>query len=415
SNVTDALRGLGDRDLVMVARTDDEWADGAATILAVAASRDEADVLYADEELASNGRLHPRFKPDWSPILAERADLFGRAWAARVGWLRAHFGAQRVRDLAGEPLRPAAGAKAFHVARPLLRRADAPAARFDASVPPAPAILAGKPFATLIIPTRDRAELLSACVASLDRPGGRTDYHAIVVDNGSVTDEADRLFDRLRADARFEVMRIDAPFNYSALCNAAAARARADALVFLNNDVEARSSDWLADIVRWTPLRGVGAVGARLLYPGGTLQHGGVVLGIDGQACHFERGGDPSARGFFDRADAPHEISAVTAACLAVERAKFEAVGGFDARNLPVEYSDIDLCLRLGERGWGALMAPAATLVHREAATRKVAKSQESRYAAEVAHFRARWAHVLRADPYFHPALSLDWHSAALG
>ena len=105
----------------------------------------------------------------------------------------------------------------------------------------------------------------------------------------------------------------------------------------------------------------------------------------------------------------------MTGACLAVARAKFDAVGGFDAVNLPVEFSDIDLCLRLAERRWTALLEPAAVLIHHEAATRKASLAQELRYAAEVAYFKSRWRHRLRADPYFHPALSLDWHGAALG
>ena len=122
----------------------------------------------------------------------------------------------------------------------------------------------------------------------------------------------------------------------------------------------------------------------------------------------------PDELGYFQRLDVPHELSAVTGACLAVAKAKFGAVGGFDAQNLPVEFSDIDLCLRLTERGWASLLEPSAVLIHHEAATRKVSHDQERRYACEVAYFKARWRHRLRADPYFHAALSLDWHMAAL-
>ena len=162
------------------------------------------------------------------------------------------------------------------------------------------------------------------------------------------------------------------------------------------------------------PLPSVGAVGAKLVFPDGTIQHAGVIVGVDGHANHFERRYAPDELGYFQRLDVPHELSAVTGACLAVAKAKFGAVGGFDAQNLPVEFSDIDLCLRLTERGWASLLEPSAVLIHYEAATRKASHDQERRYAREVAYFKARWRHRLRADPYFHPALSLDWHGAAL-
>lgn len=219
----------------------------------------------------------------------------------------------------------------------------------------------------------------------------------------------------LDRDPRFRVLERPGPFNFSRLCNAGAAEARAPTLVFLNNDIEAPASDWLDLLVGWAGLPTIGAVGAKLVYPDGRLQHAGVVLGIDGHVNHFERFRPPDDPGFFGRINFPHEISAVTGACLAVEKRKFDAVGGFDEVNLPVEFSDIDLCLRLAERGWTALIEPAALLVHREAASRKIWRSQEKRYAGQVAYFKERWRNRLRDDPYFHPALSLDWHTAALG
>jgi GT2 family glycosyltransferase len=199
------------------------------------------------------------------------------------------------------------------------------------------------------------------------------------------------------------------------LCNAAAEAARAATLAFLNNDVEALSLDWLDRLLAWARLPSVGAVGAKLLFPDGRVQHAGVVVGVDGHATHFERFRRADSSDYFGRDDAPHEVAAVTGACLVVEKAKFDAVGGFDAVNLPVEFSDIDLCLRLAERGWTNLVEPAAVLTHREAATRKAWLSQEERYADQVAYFKSRWRKALRDDPFFHPALSLDWHSAALG
>jgi GT2 family glycosyltransferase len=130
-------------------------------------------------------------------------------------------------------------------------------------------------------------------------------------------------------------------------------------------------------------------------------------------ATLFERCYPPGELGY-PTLGVPHKISAVTGACLAVAKAKFDAIGGLDAQNLPVEFSDIDLCLGLTERGWASLLEPSAVLIHYEAATRKASHDQERRYAREVAYFKAPQRHRLRGDPSFHPALSLDWHEAAL-
>jgi hypothetical protein len=129
-------------------------------------------------------------------------------------------------------------------------------------------------------------------------------------------------------------------------------------------------------------------------------------VGIDGRAGHFERGIAASDPGYFGRLNMPHEVGAVTAACLAVEAKKFFAVGGFDDINLPVELNDVDLCLRLNERGWKTLFAPAARLIHRESASRGAGVLPDQRYGVQHAYFRARWLAVLRDDPYFHPGRS---------
>ena len=405
------LADLGPSDYVIVVRPGEDWAFETLAVAGAAALRDVSEVLYGDETTAG-GVL--RLKPDWSPILTRFTDLIGRAWIARADWARRAIGGRRAAGAADDPLPVDDGVRVAHLRRVLIHgEGSQRAARRDGARPPANAP-DERPCATIVIPTRDRVDLLRRCVESLQR-SERADFEAIVVDNGSRDGAAVAYLRSVGRDPRFRVLERPGPFNFSALCNAGAAEARAPTLVFLNNDVEAPSSDWLDLLVAWTGLSSVGAVGAKLVYPDGRLQHAGVVIGIDGHAVHFERFRPPDAPGFFGRINVPHEVSAVTGACLAVEKAKFDAVCGFDAVNLPVEFSDIDLCLRLAERGWTALLEPAARLIHREAATRKVFRSQEKRYASEVAYFKARWRKRLRDDPYFHPVLSLDWHTAALG
>ena len=153
---------------------------------------------------------------------------------------------------------------------------------------------------------------------------------------------------------------------------------------------------------------------AKLLFPNGRLQHAGVVLGFGGIAGHVYRRLPQDYRGYLDQLTVPHEVAAVTGACMAVERSKFEAVGGFDAEHLPVDLNDIDLCLRIAERGWTNLWTSEATLIYHQSATRGIDPDPFELYRKERAYFVERWAHMIRDDPYFHPGLSLHAHDVAL-
>jgi GT2 family glycosyltransferase len=234
-----------------------------------------------------------------------------------------------------------------------------------------------------------------------------SEFEVIIVDNGSEEEETLAIFESLDADRRFRILSSPGPFNFSALCNRAAADSRSPLLAFLNSDTVPERPDWLSTLAAWASRPEIGAVGARLLYPSGRLQHAGLVMGLGGHAAHIEAGAPGDEAGYLRRLAVPHEVSAVTAACLVVERPKFDAVGGFDAEAFPVELGDVDLCLRLAARGWAALLVPEVTLVHHESATRGRTKHRDKRYEAERQCFEARWKRVIRDDPYFHPALSL--------
>jgi GT2 family glycosyltransferase len=185
-------------------------------------------------------------------------------------------------------------------------------------------------------------------------------------------------------------------------------------LVFLNNDIAMRDHSWLKSLVHWAVKPDIGVVGAKLLFPNGKIQHAGVVLGLGGLAGHLYRGEAATEKGHLGELQVPHELGSVTAACIAVERTKFEMVGGFDADNLPIEFNDIDLCLRFAERGWRTLWTPDAALYHKQSASRGLQLRPFTVYRKEREYFVKRWAHVIRDDPYFHPALSLFSHRPAL-
>jgi GT2 family glycosyltransferase len=406
------LDGIGEDDLVIGLRAEDRLNDFALAAVAQRAVADPAALYYGDEEY--NGT--PRFKPDWSPVLARHAALVGQAWFARAHWLRQTMPAgATVEDLLFRPPVDAL-VRAVHVRRILLTASHA--SPVVALPPLSPAVMpAGgqPPMSTIIIPTRDRADLLSACIRSLLDRTPQDHFEVVIIDNGSRDPGTLAYLENVTKDPRFSILRSPGSFNFAAICNEAAGRARGDSLVFLNNDTEILSDDWLSRLTGWARQPDIGAVGAKLLYKDDTLQHGGVVLGMGGRAAHFERRLPRSDTGFFGRLSLPHELSAVTAACLAVSREKFRDIGGFDQQNLPIDLNDIDLCLRLNERGWRTLLDPCVVLHHHESASRSNKTPSEVLYRKEIGYFRSKWLHLLRNDPYFHPALSLEWYRAALG
>src|SRR5690606_39042414 len=211
---------------------------------------------------------------------------------------------------------------------------------------PAPA-----PLVSVIVPTRDRAELMATCA---DGVLSRTDYpnlELLIVDNGSVEPETAALFERLRADPRVRVIPDPAPFNYSRLNNLAARQARGEVLVLLNNDIDVIGPGWLRELVGQAMRPDVGAAGARLLFVDGRVQHAGIALGVGGVASYYHPFVERQARGYRDALVLVREVSAVTGACLALRREVYERVGGLEEEHLAVAFNDVDLCLKIREAG----------------------------------------------------------------
>ncbi|TXN20443.1 glycosyltransferase family 2 protein, partial [Methylobacterium sp. WL9] len=264
------------------------------------------------------------------------------------------------------------------------------------------------PLVSVVIPTRDRAELVATV---LDGLFAATDYprlDVIVVDNDSREPQTAALFARHIQDPRFRVLPVPGAFNFSDLCNRGAEAARGDMLLFLNNDIEVIERGWLTELVSIALDESIGAVGAKLLYPDGTLQHGGIVLGIGGVAGHSHLGLPAEDPGYFERMVLSQEVSAVTGACLAMRRSVFSEVGGFDAKHLKVAFNDVDLCLRVREAGYRIVWTPHARLIHHESKSRGSEDSPEkrARFESECRVMRERWEPLLRADPYYNPNLS---------
>ena len=266
------------------------------------------------------------------------------------------------------------------------------------------------PLVSVIIATRDRGDLLRCCITSLAEHGqGNPPTELIVIDNGSSEPETLHYLAHLEQQENVRVLRRPGKFNYAALNNEAVSLARGELIALMNNDVEATHPGWLAAMAGQALRPEIGAVGAKLLFPDGTIQHAGVLLGIGGIAGHAHKYLAAEEEGYQLRLHLAHNLSAVTAATLVVRKALFEAVGGFDAINFAVNYNDVDFCLRLIKAGYRNLFCPDAVLIHHESKSRG-APTEADTYAQWQRERQAminRWGAALEADPHYSPHLSL--------
>ena len=404
--------GLEATDIVMPILAGDTVPEHAMAALArFAAACPDTSLFYADEDsIGAGGRyIAPELKPDWSPILHSAQAYVGRAVYFRRRILDGQgviSSADFMQPATWDGLFSRARGPAGHLRRVLLTKAgEAQGVMSRVAVTSRVPEEGPQATATLIVPTRDRADLLAVCLASLEKTSPRN-FELLIVDNGSKQPAALELLDRARKRPGVRVLGAPGPFNFASLCNQGAALAQGRVLVFLNNDTETIRSDWLSRLVTWAVQSDVGAVGPKLLYGSGRVQHAGLVLGLGGYAAHIDAGAGPTDEGYLGRLSVPHEVSAVTGACLVVEKCKFDAVGGFDENKYPIELGDVDLCLRLAQRGWKSVFTPESVLIHRESASRGKAGNAR-RYAWERRNFMSDWRDLVADDPYFHPALSL--------
>jgi GT2 family glycosyltransferase len=262
---------------------------------------------------------------------------------------------------------------------------------------------------TVVIPTRDRLSFLRTCIETIRPAVARSNADILVIDNDSANPDTLEYLGQI-ARQRVKVLRIEGPFNFARLNNRAAAALDSDLLCFLNNDVEASSDDWLEEMLARLAEPDVGAVGALLNYPGGVVQHGGVVLGVNFGAAHAFTDRLQDDPGYLDLLRVAHECSAVTAACLVTRRTDYLNVGGMDEAHFGVAFNDVDYCLRLREAGKRIVFTPHARLVHAESASRgrDDRPDKRDRFQRELSILRSRWGESLLTDPAYNPQLSRD-------
>ena len=262
---------------------------------------------------------------------------------------------------------------------------------------------------SILIPTRDRVDLIRRCITSIGPAVARISAQIIVIDNGSTDPETLDYLSKLEARG-CEVLRDDGPFNFSRLNNRAAHLAKGEIICLLNNDIEALDEFWLEEMLSRLSETDVGAVGAKLVWPSWIVQHGGVALGSGFAAVHAFDDVMDGSPGYCDLLCVAREVSAVTAACMATRKSHFLEVGGFDETRFPVNFNDVDYCLKQGELRRRIVFTPDAKLIHDELASRgaDIAPDKAARFAGELRALRERWGEVLAADPYYSPMLGLD-------
>jgi len=264
---------------------------------------------------------------------------------------------------------------------------------------------------SILIPFRDHVELTRACVDAIRKLTRDVHYEIILLDNWSSSAAAEAFCTEQANMPRTSVIRIAEPFNYSRINNIGARAARHEFLLFLNNDVFVKSAGWLRTMLNECLIdERVGAVGAKLLYPNGTVQHAGVVLGVGGIADHAFRGLPGAAPGYVMRAMATQQISAVTAACMLVRKQAFDDVGGFDESELTIAFNDVDLCIKLGKAGWQIIYAADVVAEHRESMSRgdDLNESKVARFMLENEAMRQRHAATLPHDPFYNRHFSRE-------
>ncbi|WP_046489747.1 glycosyltransferase family 2 protein [Pseudomonas veronii] len=272
------------------------------------------------------------------------------------------------------------------------------------------------PRVSLIVPTRDQYTLLHTCIEGLLNDTDYPDLEIIVVDNQSSDPQTLAYLAELPGRG-VKVLPHPYPFNYSTINNRAVAHATGEVIGLVNNDIEIIEAGWLKEMVSQLLRPAVGAVGAKLLWPNRMVQHAGVVVGVNGLAAHTGNTWEEHDAGYLAFNQITRRQSAVTAACLLVRKSVFDAVNGLDEHAFPVAFNDVDLCLRIQQRGLHLIWTPFAKLIHAESASRGKDQTSEKRARAlrEQQGFIERWSQAGQNDPHYHPALSLDYLSGPYG
>jgi GT2 family glycosyltransferase len=449
---TNSALDLATGQFVALLDNDDELAPHALYEVARVINRHpDVDLIYSDEDKIDlhSTRSDPAFKPDWSPDLLlstnyiSHLGVYRRELISAIGGFRPGFEGSQDYDLVLRFTEATTPDRIKHIPQVLYHWRMVPSSTandqstkmyaFEAGLKAVQEAVARRGIAaevrhgagwglydviyevtrpelvSIIIPTRDGYDDISRALASILAKTTYTNYEIIVADNQSEDPRMEQLYAKHKAALgdRFTTLDVDIPFNFSKINNIAAEHARGTYLLFLNNDTEVISPDWLTTMVSFAQFDRVGMVGAKLFYPTDQIQHAGVVLGLGGVAGHAHHMYPRADFGYFGRLQVNVDYYAVTAACAMVKKADFDTVGGFDPK-LAVAYQDVDLSIRVHDLGRDNLFAHRAELYHYESRTRgyDTTSEKEARRRREADLVYERYRDIVDADPYFNPNLS---------
>ncbi len=415
-----------------------------------------ADMIYSDEDhINTRGkRIEPYFKPDWSPDLFLSSmytchfGVYRKKLIDEIGGFKKVFEGSQDYDLVLRLTEKTD--KIYHIPEILYHWRKIPGstamqyqAKGYADINARKALedalkrrkingkvlsgiypgtfrvqrdIIGNPQVSIIIPTRDQVGFLSKCIDSIEKMTAYKNYEILIIDNNSEDIKTREYFERISKKPNIRVLKYEKPFNFSALNNYAVQQLTNDYILFLNNDTEVISEEWLSAMIEHVQRNEVGAVGCKLLYPDDTIQHAGLILGISGIpgkpgiAGHSHKHFPDDAYGYYMKPHIIQNLSAVTGACVMMRRDVFEGVGGFD-ENLAYAFNDVDLCLKIRKRGYLIVYTPYAKLYHYESQSRGYENNpgKIKRFFREIEYMREKWGKVIdKGDPYYNPNLSLE-------
>ncbi len=462
SAATNDALALAEGDYIAFMDHDDELTPDALYTVHQALQRDPAlRLLYSDEDIieADGTPIRPHFKPDWNPDYLASINYFchlvviERSLVTALGGLREGFEGAQDYDLVLRASAALAPEEIHHIPQVLYHWRAVEGSTADDIEHKDYAVDAGRralqdhierngldaevelselgmayrvrhrlpepaPSVDILMPTRDSLAVLSHCVRSVLERTDYPNYRLTIIDNGSRDPACIDYLRTLESDGRIRVLHYDKAFNFSAIINFGAAQSDADVLLLMNNDMEVINSDWLTELTSQAIRKDIGAVGAKLFFASDYIQHAGVVLGVgpDAVAGHAFRGFYKHETGHMGRLRLIQNYSAVTAACLAVRREHFDAVGGMDEDNLAVAFNDVDFCIKLLDAGYRNLWTPYAQLFHFESFSRgRETGEKRLRFERERDFMQQKWGKRLREDPAYNPNLTLAYESFDLG
>ena len=442
--------GLASGEFVGFFRPDDQLSANALFEVGLVLNQKKStDFIYSDEDslTASGQRIFPFFKPDWSPDTLRSYNYVGDLAVIRKSVLERAGGLTDADMYTGNyelflkleemALRivhiPKVLYHRFHQegstpdirneSHPVNSRAKKALASHirrkgwnavvnDGLFPGSYRVkfqISSSPHVVIIIPNRDKVEILQSCIKSILLKSSYRSYSVLIVDNRSTMPETHSYYEEVISHSNISLLSYDKRFNYSRMINYAVRKTASEYFILLNNDTEIISPDWIESMLEFAQRKEVGAVGALLYYPDNRVQHGGVLLGVAGVAGHSHRHFPKESVGYHGRLKVIQNLSAVTGACLMTGRSVFHEVGGMD-EGLSHAYNDVDFCLRLREHNYLIVYTPYAELYHNEASTRgrEDTLKKKIRYIKEKLYFQWKWRRELASgDPYYNLNLSL--------